>query len=157
MTLTTPSLLFPAISLILLAFTNRFLGLSSVIRHLHNEYIQHPNQNLAHQIANLRRRVLLVRNMQIVGTASLILCVLCMCFVYVQWHNAAEWTFGLSLLLMLLSLFISVYEMWLSVAALNILLEGMEHPRAPWLHFPRRSKQHVPSNDAHHESPDDIQ
>ena len=126
MNLTTPALLFPAISLILLAYTNRFLRLSSVIRHLYGEYQQHPDETLLRQISNLRRRVLLVRNMQIVGTASMCLCVVSMMLVYYRHDSYAVYAFGLSLLLMLLSLLISVYEMFLSGVALNILLSGME-------------------------------
>lgn len=162
-TLTTPSLLFPAISLILLAFTNRFLGISSVIRHLHSQYAQHPNPDLARQIDNLRRRVLLIRNMQIIGTASLVLCVICMSLVYFEFQTAAAWCFGLSLVLMLISLLISVHEMVLSVEALNILLAGIERPHPPrWRpHLPHLPKIHLhktkhSANDEHAPPPDDV-
>ena len=72
--LSTPALLFPAISLLLLAFTNRFLTLATIIRGLHDRYLDHPHENLVSQIANLRYRIYLIRNMQIFGVASLLLC-----------------------------------------------------------------------------------
>ena len=81
-TLTTPALLFPALSLLLLAYTNRFLGLSTVIRNLHADYQRSPNPNLLGQIDNLRYRVVLIRNMQIVGAASILGCVVCMLVLF---------------------------------------------------------------------------
>jgi hypothetical protein len=38
LSLTTPALLFSAISLLLLAYTNRFLAYASVVRNLHARY-----------------------------------------------------------------------------------------------------------------------
>ena len=64
-TLTTPGLLFSAISLLLLAYTNRFLTLASLIRKLHAEYLENPDKLVHGQIRNLQRRVNLIRNMQI--------------------------------------------------------------------------------------------
>ncbi|MDO5686156.1 MAG: DUF2721 domain-containing protein [Neisseria sp.] len=126
MNFTTPALLFPAISLILLAYTNRFLGLSSVIRHLHDEYEERPDAMLAAQIDNLRRRVLMTRNMQIVGVLSMIVCIVSILLLFGGYRMAGVWTFALSLLLLLASMLISVRELMLSGNALNILLSGME-------------------------------
>jgi hypothetical protein len=81
-TLTTPALLFPAVSLLLVAYTNRFLALGSRIRNLHAQYKSTPDIILSSQIIILRKRVVLIRNMQFLGVASLFLCVLCMFLLF---------------------------------------------------------------------------
>ena len=97
--LTTPSLLFSAISLILLAYTNRFLSYASVVRALKEKHQQtHDPKDIA-QIANLRKRLYLTRSMQILGILSLLLCVIAMFFIYVSWQVFAAWIFGIALLL----------------------------------------------------------
>lgn len=125
LTLATPSLLFPAISLLLLAYTNRFLGLASLIRELHAKYVARPDRVIWRQIANLRRRVLLIRNMQVAGAASLLLCVLCMFLLFGGLPTAAQYTFGASLVLMMLSLALSIQEIRISVQALHLELSDM--------------------------------
>ena len=82
-TLTTPALLFSAISLILLAYTNRFLGYASLIRDLYAKFQSNPNELLLGQIANLRKRLHLTRNMQILGVSSLFLCVFTMFLIFI--------------------------------------------------------------------------
>ena len=78
-TLTTPSLLFPAISLLLLAYTNRFLGLASVVRSLHATYKTAPDPIYVPQIENIRKRIKLIRDMQFLGAASASCCARCRC------------------------------------------------------------------------------
>ena len=85
--LTTPALLFPAISLLLLAYTNRFLHLAQLVRNLHAAYHQEPDALIIGQIANLRRRIVLIRNMQVLGVLSLFLCVAAMLFNRSQWYS----------------------------------------------------------------------
>ena len=125
-TLTTPALLFPAISLLLLAYTNRFLAIASIIRHLHRMHIEQPKKVLEGQIANLRQRLFLIRSMQFFGVASLFLCVLAMFFLYLQLGSWGSIFFGISLICLLLSLFISLREIQLSTKALEIELSDME-------------------------------
>jgi uncharacterized protein DUF2721 len=124
--ITTPALLFPAISLLMLAFTNRFLTLATIIRSLHDRYLDHPNENVGRQIANLRYRVYLIRNMQAFGIASLFLCVVCMFVLFAGWVEIGKWIFAFSLILMAVSLVISLREIQLSVGALDLLLHDME-------------------------------
>ncbi|MGL6040202.1 MAG: DUF2721 domain-containing protein, partial [Deefgea sp.] len=57
----TPSLLFPAISLLMLAYTNRFLAISSIIRQLYEHHSNNPHDNILRQLGNLRQRVWLIR------------------------------------------------------------------------------------------------
>ncbi len=129
LTLGTPSLLFPAVSLLLLAYTNRFLALASLIRDLQAQYTSSHHQNLLVQIDNLRRRVRLIQYMQAAGAGSLLLCVACMFLIFGGLSELAGVLFGASLVLMMLSLALSVWEIWISVTALNIQLEDMESNR----------------------------
>jgi len=125
-TLTTPALLFSAISLILLAYTNRFLAYASLIRGLHEKFKLNPNEMLKGQIANLRRRLHLTKNMQITGVSSLFLCVGTMFLIFVGEDQVAVWIFGIALIMMITSLGISIYEIQISVKALNLHLSDME-------------------------------
>ena len=123
--LTTPSLLFSAISLILLAYTNRFLSYASVVRALKEKHQQtHDPKDIA-QIANLRKRLYLTRSMQILGILSLLLCVIAMFFIYVSWQVFAAWIFGITLLLLAASLCVCIWEINISVKALEIHLEDI--------------------------------
>ena len=123
--LTTPSLLFSAISLILLAYTNRFLSYASVVRALKEKHQQtHDPKDIA-QIANLRKRLYLTRSMQILGILSLLLCVIAMFFIYVSWQIFAAWIFGIALLLLAASLCVCIWEINISVKALEIHLEDI--------------------------------
>ena len=98
-TLTTPALLFSAISLIMLAYTNRFLSYATLIRSLHEKFKVNPNEVLLGQIANLRKRLYLTKYMQILGVSSLFLCVFTMFLIFVGSSVLAVWMFGLALLL----------------------------------------------------------
>lgn len=123
--LTPPSLLFSAISLILLAYTNRFLSYASVVRALKEKHQQtHDPKDIA-QIANLRKRLYLTRSMQILGILSLLLCVIAMFFIYVSWQIFAAWIFGAALLLLAASLCVCIWEINISVKALEIHLEDI--------------------------------
>lgn len=124
--LTTPALLFPAISLLLLAYTNRFLTITTVIRNLHGRFKESNDSRIIGQIQNLRLRVKLIRNMQAIGVLSLLFCVVCMFVIFAGNLQLAEYIFGFSLILLIVSLAISVWEIQISVKALNIQLSDME-------------------------------
>jgi hypothetical protein len=124
--ITTPALLFPAISLLLLAYTNRFLTLATIIRSLHKNYKEKPNIVLLGQIKNMRKRVHLIKHMQGVGVASLFLCVLCMFLLFSGQNELGKYTFGLSLIMLLISLVLSLREIAISVDALELHLSDIE-------------------------------
>jgi hypothetical protein len=124
--LTTPALLFPAISLLMLAYTNRFLTLATIIRNLHDRYRNEASDNLLGQIANLRFRVYLIRNMQIFGVLSLLFCVVSMFALFAGWIIAGQWSFAIALILMIVSMLISLRELQISVGALDLLLMELE-------------------------------
>jgi hypothetical protein len=124
--ITTPALLFPAISLLMLAFTNRFLGLASVIRNLHATYKTFPDPKYLGQIGNLRRRIYLTRSMQFWGLASLILCTVCMFVLFAKQQILGKYLFAGSLICMIISLCVSVVEIQMSIGALDLHLQDIE-------------------------------
>jgi len=126
----TPALLFPAISLLFLSYTNRFLHLSALIRHLHGDWIKNADATSGAQIENLRRRLTLIRTMQLFGAVSLLLCVISMLGVISGHPRAAMIVFLVALSLKAISLLCLVYEIWISGGALRILLEAVEKNRA---------------------------
>ena len=126
LTLTTPALLFPAISLLMLAYTNRFLTLANLIRELHRSYKQDPEEVIIAQISNLRYRVILIRNMQIFGVICFFGCVLSMLLLFFGEILAAKVFFALSLVTLLISLALSLREVQVSIHALNYRLSDLE-------------------------------
>src|SRR5512133_3320162 len=126
LTLTTPALLFPAISLLLLAFTNRFLTLASLIRELHRSYKNNPEEIIMAQLSNLRYRVKLIRDMQIYGVSSFFGCVLCMFLLFAGQAELGKYAFGGSLILLMISLALSLREVQVSIGALSHRLSDLE-------------------------------
>ena len=122
----TPALLFPAISLLFLSYTNRFLHLSALIRALHSDWLERGEATLRAQIDNLRRRLVLIRTMQLFGALSLFLCVISMLAVIDGHAVTAAGTFMTALGFMALSLGCLIYEVWISGGALRILLNAVE-------------------------------
>lgn len=126
MDITTPALLFPAVTLLMLAYTNRFNTLATIIRNLHSKYQTERDENLLAQISNLRFRTYLIRNMQIVGVTSLLFCVISMFALFAGWTAGGQWSFAIALILMIVSLGISLRELFISVGALELLLTDLE-------------------------------
>jgi hypothetical protein len=126
LTLATPALLFSAISLIMLAYTNRFLAYASLVRSLHARYLEQKDKVLLWQIQNLRRRLTLTRGMQVLGISSLLLCVATMFFIYINTITLAEIIFGIALMLLIGSLALLIWEIQISTRALDLHLGDME-------------------------------
>ncbi len=127
LSLTTPALLFPAISLLLLAYTNRFLAIATIIRQLHGKYSNTSDPVvIINQIKNLRKRLYLIRSMQFFGVLSFFLCVLSMGLLFKEIIYLGEYAFGASLASLLLSLAVSLREVQLSTRALELELSDME-------------------------------
>lgn len=124
--LTTPSLLFSAISLIMLAYTNRFLAYAAVVRQLRREYQYSHEERHMRQIKNLNRRLQLTRLMQIFGITALFLCVVATLLLFLSTDIVAGICFGLALLSLVISLGISIWEINISTAALKIYLSDMD-------------------------------
>ncbi len=130
MTLTTPALLFPAISLLLLAYTNRFLTLAQVVRQMHPGADGAVPELVSRQLGGLKRRIGLIKQMQGFGVMSFIFCALSMFVLFVGLQTAGKVLFGLSLLVLAVSLIISLFEVMASTEALTIVLNDMEQRRA---------------------------
>lgn len=129
--LSTPALLFPAITLLLLAYTNRFLAIANLIRSLHKRHQEQPDYAyVTQQIANLRLRMDLIRYMQAAGILSFVGCVLSIFFLFLGLQMEGYLAFGTSLILLLISLFISFYETQISTKALNFELRDMEETKS---------------------------
>lgn len=127
LSINTPALLFPAITLLMLAYTNRFLSLASLVRSLHAEYIRgEKEKNILSQIKNIRSRLNLIRYMQSFGALSFLCCVICMYLIFRHWVVLSYWVFGFSLLFLLVSIFLSLVEINKSTRALELQLSDIE-------------------------------
>jgi|694.fasta_scaffold11799_2 hypothetical protein len=125
LTLTTPALLFPTVSLVLLAYTNRFLAVAALIRKLADQYKDDHNENVADQIKSLRLRVRLIRDMQMLSILALLLSVVCMFSLFIGEIVLAKYVFSASLLSLMISLGMSLREIMISTHALAIQLKDM--------------------------------
>jgi len=126
LTLITPTFLFSAVSLILLAYTNRFLSYAQLVRTLKDRYMEDHSAVTHAQIMNLRKRLYLTKNMQLFGVASLLLCVGTMFLIYIGLHVISAYAFGVALLCLIISLGLSVWEIQISAKSLEIYLGKME-------------------------------
>lgn len=124
--LQTPTLLFSAISLLMLAYTNRFLVIAGLIRDLHKQYLLEPSDILKGQLINLKRRMNIIRNMQIFGGFSFFFSVLSLLLIFTLADTLAKVMFAFSLLTLLISLFLLIVELQISVNALNIQLKDFK-------------------------------
>lgn len=138
--LTTPALLFPAISLLLLAYTNRFLTLAGLVRSLRDRYAATREEHVAGQIANLRHRLHLIRNMQVFGVTSFFLCVLSMILLYIGQSMPGALVFGVALLCLLVSLALSLREVQISIDALTLELQDIGDEKASEAHSNRAGR-----------------
>lgn len=116
-------MLFPAISLLLLAYTNRFVTLAGLIRNFDKN---NDDESVHMQIENLRKRIQYIKRMQESGVLSFFFCVLSMLAIYLQYNVVGGWIFALSLILLLYSLWISVKEIHISVEALDVFLKSFK-------------------------------
>lgn len=121
----TPALLFSATSLILLAYTNRFLTIATIVRSLKKNYDEKENKSILLEIQNLNLRLTLIRYMQLFGVLSLFLSVFAMLLLFVTQQTAGIYLFALSLLSLLVSLGISFWEISISVNALRVHLSDL--------------------------------
>ncbi|WP_412464480.1 DUF2721 domain-containing protein [Flavobacterium mekongense] len=122
----TPALLFSATSLILLAYTNRFLTIAQIVRSLKKHYDENHTRSILLQIKNLNQRLSLIRYMQLFGVLCLFLSVFAMLCLFIDWHTAGIYLFAASLLSLLTSLAISFWEISISVTALRLHLSDLE-------------------------------
>lgn len=122
--ITTPAVLFPSVSLLLLAYTNRFLTIAGLVRQMN---VCNPNEYEISQIENLRKRLQYIKKMQYYGVSSLLMCVLSMFFLFFKLDLFGMITFVISLILMIASLFFTLKEIHISLEALKIHLNHCQY------------------------------
>lgn len=125
-----PALLFPAISLTMLAYNARYLAIAALIRQLHKEYISSYSEIIGTQINQLRKRLYLIRNMQATAIISFLGSVITMGLLYTNYNKSANIVFGLSLLALVISLTISLIEVQQSTKSLNTQLNSIEENKS---------------------------
>ena len=126
LTLGIPALLFPAISLTMLAYNARYLAIAALIRQLHQKFEETGSKSVGLQVKKLRKRLTIIKNMQATAIFSFLLAVITMSLIYVQLSFWANLVFGVSLLALMISLILSFIEVQLSTKALEIQLKSME-------------------------------
>lgn len=142
LTISTPALLFSTVSLLMIAFTNRFLALASLIRDLHVKYkTEEEKENIIAQIVGLKRRIRIVRNIQIIAISSLLLSAVCMLLIFLEKELAAKWFFGGALMLQIVALTLSVREITLSMNALELELSDISELISPVSHRKRKKQE----------------
>jgi hypothetical protein len=124
--LQTPTLLFSAISLLMLAYTNRFVVIANLIRDLYAKHTANPSDITYDQLVNLRKRMRIIRDMQVVGGLSFFFSVLSLLLMLMNRYMWAQWSFGISVVLLLISLALLIAELQISVNALNIQLKDFK-------------------------------
>jgi hypothetical protein len=126
LSLTTPALIFPAISLLFLAYTNRFLTLANLTRELYARYKADPDPKVKGQLHNLRYRITIIRHMQIFGVLAFFGCVLCMFLLFFGLELVGKYVFGASLISLLVSLALSLRELFVSIDALKLQISDID-------------------------------
>lgn len=126
LTITTPALLFSTVSLMIIAFTNRYLAIASLIRDLHERFQKSPDSNYVEQIKQLHRRIYIIRNIQFLIVCSLFLSAISMALIFFQYQFGAKVLFFMALLLQIASLALSIWEISISIRALKIELSDMQ-------------------------------
>ena len=127
LTLTIPALLFPAVSLTMLAYNARYLAIAALIRQLHKQFEETQASPLKRQIESLRKRLNIIKNMQATAIGCFLLSAISMFLIYVEMNIWANIIFGISLILLMISLILSLIEVQLSTKALAIQLTNMEN------------------------------
>lgn len=122
----TPAILFPAISLLMLAYTNRYLAVASLIRKLHSDYVAGHEPAVRAQIENLRFRMKLIRQMQLLGMVSLFICLCAVILLLAGWPRVGVGCFAVALVFMSASILQCIREILHSGGALDILLRQLE-------------------------------
>jgi hypothetical protein len=127
--LTTPALLFSTVSLLILAFNNRFISIAQLIRNLHDKYKNNNDDTLLPQIKKLRKRLSLIRDMQVVAISSLLMSVITMLLLFYDLKKIANVTFAISLLMLVTAMLLAVAELLISTNALRIMLQDAENSK----------------------------
>ncbi|NNK76419.1 MAG: DUF2721 domain-containing protein, partial [Maribacter sp.] len=108
LTLSIPALLFPAISLSMLAYNARYLAIAALIRQLHQKFQETASPGVGLQVKQLNKRLTIIKNMQAVAILSFLFSVITMFLIYIEYEFWANLIFGISLLALMVSLVLSL-------------------------------------------------
>ena len=122
--ITTPAVLFPTVSLLLLAYTNRFLALTAIVRQMDSSgEVEHE----FYQVKNLRKRLNYIKKMQYFGVSSLLMCAISMLFLFLQMDFIGKISFGISLIV------IFAYIAIVNYAKIMVLKNNVPANIAMWI------------------------
>ena len=125
MDITTPAILFPAISLLFVAYTNRLHSLSVLIRAMTTEGSdESKTEHTEEQLDILQKRVTYIKRMQVFGILSFIFNLITIICLYINYDYLANYIFGFGLFMLSASLFFALLETLISTKALNIHLKN---------------------------------
>lgn len=123
---------FPAISLLLLAFTNSYITVANVIRSLKNQFDKGDrSDNLDLQLKSLYGRIEIIRYMQQFGIGSLLFASLSMFLIFANLQLLGKLSFGISLILLIASMFLSLHETTLSNKAIELEIKTILNKEKP--------------------------
>ena len=123
LSITDPAFLFPGISLLFLAYTNRYLALANIIRSLNSNVDDEFSPNRVKQIQSLHLRITLIKYMQAFGVVAFLFCVFAMLALIFEQQYFGEVLFVASLVSMVVSLLLSLTEVLKSGQSLKIELD----------------------------------
>lgn len=126
LTFSTPALFFSALSIMVLAYTSKFVTYGLLIRKLYLQYKTFPDKGTLNQIHNLKKRLYLIRGMQICGISGLFGCAITMYFLYLDIRPISTTVFGISMVMITISLLFLLIELFISTKALNLCLKDIE-------------------------------
>lgn len=121
--ISTPALVFPALSVLMLAYTNKFIAISKRVRTLHSDHQLNPSPKIHSQIKVMLKRMSYIRNMQITALSGFSSNLLSIAFIFMGFNTIALIFFTLGLLLVLISLIICIIEIYTSTETMALLLE----------------------------------
>tara|TARA_Y100000746_G_C15442757_1_gene423642 strand:+ start:47 stop:433 length:387 start_codon:yes stop_codon:yes gene_type:complete len=128
MDITTPALLFPAISLLFVAYTNRLHSLSVLIRAMTTKGSNESKTRHAdEQIMILEKRIIYIRRMQVFGIVSFIFNLMTIILIYLKYFILANYIFGFGLIMLSASLLFALFETLISTKALDIHLRNSKN------------------------------
>lgn len=123
LSITDPAFLFPGISLLFLAYTNRYLAIAGIIRALNVDIEDRDAPNRVKQIQSLHLRITLIKYMQAFGVIAFLFCVFSMLSLMLEQQRAGEVLFACSLFAMVISLLLSLTEVMRSGQSLKMELD----------------------------------
>ena len=125
---TVTALMFPAIPLLMVVYSNRFHTLSRLIRELHDEHVyeKHIPAEWKKQFINLSRRISILRWTIMFAAFGFLFNMLTVFALYLNELFLARVIFGSCCLSMIISIIFFIREIQISTNALNLHMSDMD-------------------------------